>query len=99
MSEGPPAQGTWVDLVARPARTGRGTPATNGAAGPAPPDGPAASRTDRRPAATACFARSARHMAWSARELGRTGPAERYGRLADEVAEAVRNACGARTAA
>ncbi|MDP9684607.1 hypothetical protein J2S47_005109 [Streptomyces griseoviridis] len=38
-------------------------------------------------------------MAWSARELGRTGPAERYGRLADEVAEAVRDACGARTAA
>ncbi|MFE6487630.1 family 78 glycoside hydrolase catalytic domain [Streptomyces sp. NPDC057757] len=55
-----------------------------------PPDDPAGARTDRYLVATAYFAWSARHVEWSARELGDTEAAERYARLADEVAEAFR---------
>jgi alpha-L-rhamnosidase len=57
----------------------------------APPDDPAAGRTDRYLVATAYFAHSARHLAHSARALGRTADALRYGRLADEVTAAFRS--------
>lgn len=57
----------------------------------APPDDPAAGRTDRYLVATAYFAHSARHLALSAAELGNDADAERYGALADEVAEAFRH--------
>ncbi|WP_329075002.1 alpha-L-rhamnosidase C-terminal domain-containing protein [Streptomyces niveus] len=56
----------------------------------APPDDPAASRTNRYLVATAYFAWSARHLTWSAQELGHLEMAQRYGALADEVADAFR---------
>jgi len=86
----------WVDLVARLAGESRlwdtGDQLGDWLDPLAPPDDPAASRTDRHLVATAYFARSARHVEWSARELGHAGLAQEYGRLADEVAEAFRNA-------
>ncbi|MGV9560402.1 family 78 glycoside hydrolase catalytic domain [Streptomyces sp. NPDC003522] len=56
----------------------------------APPDDPAAGRTDRYLVATAYFAHSARHLALAASELGNTADAARYTALADEVAGAFR---------
>ncbi|PSM45006.1 alpha-L-rhamnosidase [Streptomyces dioscori] len=56
----------------------------------APPDDPAGARTDRYLVATAYFAHSARHLQWSARELGDQEAAARYGQLADEVTRAFR---------
>ncbi|WP_405690639.1 family 78 glycoside hydrolase catalytic domain [Streptomyces sp. NBC_01185] len=56
----------------------------------APPDDPAAGRTDRYLVATAYFAHSARHLALSAAALGEDEDAERYSALADEVADAFR---------
>ncbi len=57
----------------------------------APPDDPAAGRTDRYLVATAYFAQSARHLALTAAALGNDADAERYSALADEVAEAFRH--------
>ncbi|WP_424921831.1 family 78 glycoside hydrolase catalytic domain [Streptomyces sp. wa1] len=57
----------------------------------APPDDPAAGRTDRYLVATAYFAYSARHLALMAAASGSGADAERYGELADEVADAFRH--------
>lgn len=54
----------------------------------APPQDPAAARTDRNLVATAYFARSARVVAQMAEVLGLDGECARYGRLADDVASA-----------
>ncbi|MFD7961243.1 family 78 glycoside hydrolase catalytic domain [Streptomyces zaomyceticus] len=54
----------------------------------APPDDPAAGRTDRYLVATAYFAHSARHLSKAARELGNTHDAIRYTALADEITTA-----------
>ncbi|MGW0331732.1 family 78 glycoside hydrolase catalytic domain [Streptomyces sp. NPDC003011] len=84
----------WVDLMERlagPTRLWDTGPQLGDWLDPiAPPDDPAGARTDRHLVATAYFARSARHLQWSARELGYTGEAERYRRLADEVTAAFR---------
>ncbi|MFD8008185.1 family 78 glycoside hydrolase catalytic domain [Streptomyces mirabilis] len=84
----------WVDLIERLAGPDRlwdtGYQLGDWLDPIAPPEDPAAGRTDRHLVATAHFAWSARHLEWSARELGYTEVAEQYGRLADEVAEAFR---------
>ncbi|MFE6821896.1 family 78 glycoside hydrolase catalytic domain [Streptomyces sp. NPDC057690] len=85
----------WVDLVERLAGPGRlwdtGHQLGDWLDPGAPPDDPAATRTDRHLVATAYFAWSARHLSWSARELGEAEAAERYGTLADEVGRAFRD--------
>ncbi len=89
-----PAGRAWVDLMARLAGPGRlwdtGYQLGDWLDPIAPPDDPAAARTDRHLVATGYFAWSARHLAWSARELGHGDLAEHYGRLAAEVADAFR---------
>ncbi|GGX76496.1 glycoside hydrolase family 78 protein [Streptomyces fructofermentans] len=84
----------WVDLMARLSGDSRlwdtGHQLGDWLDPNAPPEDPAASRTDRHLVATAYFAWSARHVHWSARELGLTEVADEYARLADEVAEAFR---------
>lgn len=56
----------------------------------APPEDPAAGRTDRYLVATAYFAHSARHLALAAAALGDDTDAGRYSTLADEAADAFR---------
>ncbi|MFF3663908.1 family 78 glycoside hydrolase catalytic domain [Streptomyces olivochromogenes] len=89
-----PTGRAWVDLIERLAGPDRlwdsGYQLGDWLDPIAPPEDPAAGRTDRHLVATAHFAWSARHLEWSARELGYTEVAEQYGRLADEVAEAFR---------
>ncbi|MFJ9024949.1 family 78 glycoside hydrolase catalytic domain [Streptomyces sp. NPDC102259] len=84
----------WVDLMTRLAGESRlwdtGDQLGDWLDPIAPPDDPAAGRTDRYLVATAYFAWSARHVQWAARELGYTQVAKDYARLADEVAEAFR---------
>ncbi|MFD4509181.1 family 78 glycoside hydrolase catalytic domain [Streptomyces sp. NPDC058457] len=84
----------WVDLVTRLAGPDRlwdsGFQLGDWLDPTAPPDDPAAARTDRHLVATGYFARSARHLALAAGELGEDALAERYGTLADEVADAFR---------
>ncbi|MER6957627.1 family 78 glycoside hydrolase catalytic domain [Streptomyces sp. NPDC000618] len=84
----------WVDLMDRLAGESRlwdtGDQLGDWLDPIAPPNDPGAGRTDRHLVATAYFAWSARHVEWSARELGYPDVAEQYGRLADEVAEAFR---------
>ncbi|MFJ8194049.1 family 78 glycoside hydrolase catalytic domain [Streptomyces sp. NPDC096094] len=86
----------WVDLVARLAGESRlwdtGDQLGDWLDPMAPPEDPAASRTDRHLVATAYFAWSARHVEWAAQELGYAYLAREYGHLADEVAAAFRNA-------
>ncbi|MFD3454865.1 family 78 glycoside hydrolase catalytic domain [Streptomyces sp. NPDC058691] len=84
----------WVDLMARLAGPSRlwdtGFQLGDWLDPIAPPEDPAAARTDRYLIATAYFAWSARHLAWSARALGYEEVAQQYGTLADEVAAAFR---------
>ncbi|MFD6280248.1 family 78 glycoside hydrolase catalytic domain [Streptomyces sp. NPDC060209] len=84
----------WVDLVERLAGPTRlwdtGVQLGDWLDPIAPPDDPGDGRTDRYLVATAYFARSARHLAWSADALGDTDTALHYGALADEVAAAFR---------
>jgi alpha-L-rhamnosidase len=84
----------WVDLMERLAGPSRlwdtGAQLGDWLDPIAPPDDPAATRTDRHLVATAYFAWSARHLAWSAGKLGYAEVADQYGTLADEVAEAFR---------
>ncbi|MFG2358299.1 family 78 glycoside hydrolase catalytic domain [Streptomyces sp. NPDC048521] len=89
-----PTAKAWVDLVERLAGPGRlwdtGFQLGDWLDPAAPPDDPAAGRTDRYLVATAYFAHSARHLALAAHALGETADAGRYGVLADEVADAFR---------
>ncbi len=89
-----PTGRAWVDLMARLAGPDRlwdtGFQLGDWLDPAAPPDDPAASRTDRYLVATAYFAHSARHLARSAVELGRDDEAVRYSALADEVTAAFR---------
>ncbi|GAA2570879.1 glycoside hydrolase family 78 protein [Streptomyces fimbriatus] len=89
-----PMAKAWVDLVERLAGPTRlwdtGFQLGDWLDPAAPPDDPAAGRTDRYLVATAYFAHSARHLALSATELGEVRDAERYGTLAEEVADAFR---------
>ena len=82
----------WVDLVERLAGPDRlwdtGVQLGDWLDPAAPPDDPAAARTDRYLVATAYFAWSARHLAETARVLGEDADAARYGRLAEEVRDA-----------
>ncbi|MFF2327154.1 MULTISPECIES: family 78 glycoside hydrolase catalytic domain [unclassified Streptomyces] len=84
----------WVDLLERLAGEDRiwetGDQLGDWLDPIAPPDDPGASRTDRYLVATAYFAHSARHLSYSAKELGHDEAAATYGRLADEVAAAFR---------
>ncbi|MEU1217051.1 family 78 glycoside hydrolase catalytic domain [Streptomyces sp. NPDC005791] len=84
----------WVDLMERLAGPSRvwdtGFQLGDWLDPAAPPQDPAAGRTDRYLVATAYFAHSARHLALSAAELGDAAEAERYTALADEVREAFR---------
>ncbi|MGV9943669.1 family 78 glycoside hydrolase catalytic domain [Streptomyces sp. NPDC003401] len=89
-----PMAKAWVDLVERLAGPTRlwdtGVQLGDWLDPAAPPDDPAAGRTDRYLVATAYFAHSARHLALAASELGNTADAARYTALADEVAGAFR---------
>ncbi|MFD5752505.1 family 78 glycoside hydrolase catalytic domain [Streptomyces sp. NPDC127033] len=89
-----PAGRAWVELMERLAGPSRlwdtGFQLGDWLDPSAPPNAPADARTDRHLVATAYFAWSARHLARSARELGDTDGARRYGALADEVAAAFR---------
>ncbi|MFK4271753.1 family 78 glycoside hydrolase catalytic domain [Streptomyces milbemycinicus] len=89
-----PTGRAWVDLIERLAGPSRlwdtGYQLGDWLDPNAPPDDPAATRTDRHLVATAYFAWSARHLSWTARELGDPEAAQRYGTLADEVAQAFR---------
>lgn len=89
-----PTARAWVDLVARLAGPSRlwdtGFQLGDWLDPAAPPEDPAAGRTDRYLVATAYFAHSARHLALTARALGNERDAERYGALAGEVADAFR---------
>jgi alpha-L-rhamnosidase len=89
-----PAGRRWVDLLERLSGPSRlwdtGFQLGDWLDPNAPPDDPAATRTDPHLIATAYFAWSARHAAHSARALGETGDALRYGTLADEVTAAFR---------
>ncbi|MFD8869093.1 family 78 glycoside hydrolase catalytic domain [Streptomyces sp. NPDC059590] len=89
-----PAGRAWVDLIERLAGPSRlwdtGFQLGDWLDPIAPPDDPAASRTDRYLVATAYFAWSARHLAWSAEALGETHAARHYSTLADEVTQAFR---------
>ncbi|MDT0269042.1 family 78 glycoside hydrolase catalytic domain [Streptomyces sp. DSM 44915] len=89
-----PSMTAWVDLVHRRAGEAlvwEGDPQLGDWLDPAaPPDEPAAARTDPDLVATAWFARSARLLARAAAALGRTVDARRYAALADGVAAAFR---------
>ncbi|WP_407916686.1 family 78 glycoside hydrolase catalytic domain [Kitasatospora sp. NE20-6] len=89
-----PTGRAWVDLVERLAGPTRlwdtGFQLGDWLDPIAPPDDPAAGRTDRHLVATAHFARSARHLALTAGELGEDDDARHYGALADEVTAAFR---------
>jgi alpha-L-rhamnosidase len=89
-----PAGRRWVDLMARLAGPGRlwdtGFQLGDWLDPNAPPDDPAATRTDPYLVATGYFSWSARNLARSARALGDHEEAARYGTLADEVAAAFR---------
>ncbi|MGW7051127.1 family 78 glycoside hydrolase catalytic domain [Streptomyces sp. NPDC054887] len=82
----------WVDLVEKLAGPDRlwdtGFQLGDWLDPVAPPDDPAAGRTDRYLVATAYFAHSARHLALSARALGHTADATHYETLADEITTA-----------
>lgn len=84
----------WVDLMDRLAGPSRlwdtGFQLGDWLDPAAPPDDPAAGRTDRYLIATAYFAWSARHLARIAATVGESGQAHRYGTLADQVASAFR---------
>ncbi|MFF8536467.1 family 78 glycoside hydrolase catalytic domain [Streptomyces sp. NPDC015532] len=84
----------WVDLVERLAGPDRlwdtGFQLGDWLDPAAPPDDPAAGRTDRYLVATGYFAYSARHLSLAAAELGMEQDAERYAALAAEVAAAFR---------
>ena len=79
----------WVDLVERLAGPSRlwntGLQLGDWLDPAAPPEEPAAARTDRYLVATAYFAHSARTLARTARVLGETEDAARYAQLAEEV--------------
>lgn len=89
-----PMAKAWVDLMAQLAGPGRvwdkGFQLGDWLDPAAPPDDPAAGRTDRYLVATAYFAHSARHFASAAGELGEHADAGRYSALAEEVADAFR---------
>ncbi|HEY9329247.1 MAG TPA: family 78 glycoside hydrolase catalytic domain [Streptomyces sp.] len=89
-----PMAKAWVDLVARLAGPTRlwdtGVQLGDWLDPAAPPDDPAAGRTDRYLVATAYFAHSARHLALAAAELAEQEDAAHYSVLADEVAGAFR---------
>ena len=82
----------WVDLITRLAGPSRlwdhGFQLGDWLDPAAPPDDPAAGRTDRYLIATAYFAWSARHVARMADALGRPADHERYALLAQQVGEA-----------
>ncbi|WP_030326099.1 alpha-L-rhamnosidase [Streptomyces sp. NRRL B-3229] len=82
----------WVDLVTRLADPSglwnRGYQLGDWLDPFAPPDDPGAGRTDRHLIATAYYAWSARHVAWTAGVLGRPDEGDRYGDLADRVRRA-----------
>lgn len=82
----------WVDLVARLAGPDRlwneGFQLGDWLDPAAPPNDPAAGRTDKYLVATAYFAWSSRHLAKSARVLGKDVDADHYGRLSEEVRDA-----------
>ncbi|GAA2923278.1 family 78 glycoside hydrolase catalytic domain [Streptomyces enissocaesilis] len=90
-----PTGRAWVDLVERLAGDDRlwdsGFQLGDWLDPAAPPEDPAAGRTDRYLVATGYFARSARHLARSAEALGDTDSTRHYGKLADEVAQAFRD--------
>ncbi|MFG2592317.1 family 78 glycoside hydrolase catalytic domain [Streptomyces sp. NPDC048438] len=85
----------WVDLVERLAGPDRlwnsGFQLGDWLDPAAPPEDPAAGRTDRYLVATAYFAHSARRLSQSAEALGDADAAQHYGKLADEVAQAFRD--------
>ncbi|MFJ6250521.1 MULTISPECIES: family 78 glycoside hydrolase catalytic domain [unclassified Streptomyces] len=85
----------WVDLVEKLAGPDRlwdtGFQLGDWLDPTAPPDDPAAGRTDRHLVATGYFAHSARHLARAARVLGHTSDADRYDTLADEITTAFRS--------
>lgn len=89
-----PMARAWVDLVERLAGPSRlwdtGFQLGDWLDPAAPPDDPAAGRTDRYLVATAYFAHSAHHLALTAAELGEARDAERYRALAQETADAFR---------
>ncbi|MEU9590959.1 family 78 glycoside hydrolase catalytic domain [Streptomyces sp. NPDC048193] len=89
-----PMAKAWVDLVERLAGPTRlwdtGVQLGDWLDPAAPPDDPAAGRTDRYLVATAYFSHSARHLALTAAELGEKADAIRYGALAEEAAVAFR---------
>ncbi|MFE7644242.1 family 78 glycoside hydrolase catalytic domain [Streptomyces phaeoluteigriseus] len=89
-----PMAKAWVDLVERLAGPTRlwdtGVQLGDWLDPAAPPDDPAAGRTDRYLVATAYFAHSARHLALAAAELANGADAARYTALAEEVADAFR---------
>ena len=82
----------WVDLMARLAGPDRvwdeGFQLGDWLDPDAPPDDPAAGKTDKHLVATAYFGWSARHVGAMAAVLGRADEARDYDRLADEVAAA-----------
>ncbi|MFF4633895.1 family 78 glycoside hydrolase catalytic domain [Streptomyces griseorubiginosus] len=82
----------WVDLVTRLADPSglwnRGYQLGDWLDPFAPPDDPGAGRTDRHLIATAYYAWSARHVAWTAGVLGRPDEGDHYGDLADRVRQA-----------
>ena len=82
----------WVDLVDRLAGDGHlwntGFQLGDWLDPSAPPDDPAAGQTDKYLVATAYFAASSRAVARMAAVLGREEDVDRYGKLADAVAEA-----------
>ncbi|OIJ64303.1 alpha-L-rhamnosidase [Streptomyces mangrovisoli] len=84
----------WVDLMTRLAGPSRlwdtGFQLGDWLDPIAPPEDPAAARTDRYLVATAYFAWSTRHLALTAEALGLDEDAARYAGLADEVAAAFR---------
>jgi len=86
----------WVDLVEAMAGPERiwttGTQLGDWLDPTAPPDDPAAARTDRHLVATAYFARSARVLAQIAQILGEPRDAQRYRRLARQVRDAFNRA-------
>ena len=86
----------WVDLVTELADTSglwsRGYQLGDWLDPFAPPDDPGAGRTDRHLIATAYYAWSLRHVAWTAGVLGRHDERDRYGHLADRVRRAFTDA-------
>jgi alpha-L-rhamnosidase len=82
----------WVDLLERLAGPDRiwdeGYQLGDWLDPDAPPQDPAAGKTDKYLVATAYFAWSARHVAAMAAAIGRTDDARHYGELADQVGTA-----------